>query len=161
MFEKAVEIVLETKRGSVSLLQRRLGIGYTRSSRLIDLMGISGIIGEHKGSMARDVAITEDDWSRMKELAESEAKSKGLAWPAGTAPEPALFEEPPSKEDSQPPPWEENSAVPPTPFTDDAQTVKQARAAKIARLQANKPKDALAAGKGFDPDNDFDEEGEA
>src|SRR5690606_34704359 len=38
LFDRAVEIVLETKRGSVSLLQRRLAIGYTRSSRLIDLM---------------------------------------------------------------------------------------------------------------------------
>ena len=44
LFERAVEIVLESRRGSVSLLQRRLAIGYTRSSRLIDLMGIAGII---------------------------------------------------------------------------------------------------------------------
>jgi len=79
LFPRAVEIVLETRRGSVSLLQRRLAIGYTRSSRLIDLMGIAGIISDHKGSVARDVLITEDDWSRMKQLAGEEAKAKGIA----------------------------------------------------------------------------------
>ncbi|MEL6797362.1 MAG: DNA translocase FtsK, partial [Planctomycetota bacterium] len=66
MFDRAVEIVLETKRGSVSLLQRRLAIGYTRASRLIDLMGIAGIIGEHKGSVAREVTISLEEWEAMK-----------------------------------------------------------------------------------------------
>ncbi len=69
LFPRAVEIVLETKRGSVSLLQRRLAIGYTRSSRLIDLMGIAGIISDHKGSVARDVLISEGEWEAMKKLA--------------------------------------------------------------------------------------------
>jgi S-DNA-T family DNA segregation ATPase FtsK/SpoIIIE len=78
MFNRAVEIVLETKRGSVSLLQRRLAIGYTRASRLVDLMGIAGIISDHKGSVARDVMITLDDWTRIKALAQEEAKAKGI-----------------------------------------------------------------------------------
>jgi len=78
MFNRAVEIVLETKRGSVSLLQRRLAIGYTRASRLVDLMGIAGIISDHKGSVARDVLITLDDWQRIKQLAQDEAKAKGI-----------------------------------------------------------------------------------
>lgn len=68
MFDRAVEIVLETKRGSVSLLQRRLAIGYTRASRLIDLMGIAGILSDHKGSVARDVQISIEEWGAMKEL---------------------------------------------------------------------------------------------
>ncbi|MDX2132346.1 MAG: DNA translocase FtsK [Planctomycetota bacterium] len=79
LFPRAVEIVLETRRGSVSLLQRRLAIGYTRASRLIDLMGIAGIISDHKGSVARDVLITIEDWDRMKQLAAEEARAKGLA----------------------------------------------------------------------------------
>ncbi|GAB4385444.1 MAG: DNA translocase FtsK [Phycisphaerales bacterium] len=69
LFDRAVEIVLETRRGSVSLLQRRLAIGYTRASRLIDLMGIAGIIGEHKGSVAREVLITPEEWEEMKRIA--------------------------------------------------------------------------------------------
>jgi S-DNA-T family DNA segregation ATPase FtsK/SpoIIIE len=72
MFHRAVEIVLETKRGSVSLLQRRLAIGYTRSSRLIDLMGIAGIISDHKGSVARDVLITLEEWQAMQSQAEAD-----------------------------------------------------------------------------------------
>jgi DNA segregation ATPase FtsK/SpoIIIE, S-DNA-T family len=81
LFERAVEIVLESRRGSVSLLQRRLAIGYTRSSRLIDLMGIAGIISDHKGSVARDVLISPEEWAAMKALAEEEARQKGIDWP--------------------------------------------------------------------------------
>jgi S-DNA-T family DNA segregation ATPase FtsK/SpoIIIE len=78
LFNRAVEIVLETKRGSVSLLQRRLAIGYTRASRLIDLMGIAGIISDHKGSVARDVLITIEDWQAIQRMAAEEAKAKGI-----------------------------------------------------------------------------------
>ncbi|MBL4808789.1 MAG: DNA translocase FtsK [Phycisphaerales bacterium] len=78
LFDRAVEIVLETKRGSVSLLQRRLAIGYTRASRLIDLMGISGIISAHNGSQARNVMISVEEWELMKEMAaEMEAEQRG------------------------------------------------------------------------------------
>src|SRR5690606_38269558 len=52
LFEEAVRVVLLTKRGSVSLLQRRLTIGYSRSSRLIEAMANSGILGEYMGSQA-------------------------------------------------------------------------------------------------------------
>jgi DNA segregation ATPase FtsK/SpoIIIE, S-DNA-T family len=72
IFDRAVEIVLETKRGSVSLLQRRLAIGYTRASRLIELMGQAGIIGEHKGSVAREVQMSLEEWEAMKQFAKAE-----------------------------------------------------------------------------------------
>jgi S-DNA-T family DNA segregation ATPase FtsK/SpoIIIE len=73
--------VLETKRGSVSLLQRRLAIGYTRASRLIDLMGIAGIIGEHKGSVAREVLISPEEWDAIKQMAEEMAAQQGMEYP--------------------------------------------------------------------------------
>ncbi len=73
LFDKAVEIIIESGRGSVSLLQRRLAIGYTRSSRLIELMGMAGIIGEHKGSVAREVLISQEEWSAMKAQAAADA----------------------------------------------------------------------------------------
>jgi S-DNA-T family DNA segregation ATPase FtsK/SpoIIIE len=92
LFERAVEIVLESRRGSVSLLQRRLAIGYTRSSRLVDLMGIAGIISDHKGSVARDVLITAEEWAMMKDMAKEEARVKGIAWPVkGKEEQGALF----------------------------------------------------------------------
>ncbi len=68
MFDKAVDILIETGRGSVSLLQRRLAIGYGRASRLVDQMSVAGILSDHKGSVAREVLITSDDWARMKEI---------------------------------------------------------------------------------------------
>jgi len=62
LFEQACRVVLETRRGSASLLQRRLQIGYTRASRLIDLMRAQGIIGEFKNSQAADVLMTAEDF---------------------------------------------------------------------------------------------------
>lgn len=74
LFDKAVEIMIESGRGSVSLLQRRLAIGYSRASRLVDQMGLAGILGEHKGSVARAVMITLEDWHRMRDLEEQVEK---------------------------------------------------------------------------------------
>ncbi len=71
LFDKAVEMIIESGRGSVSLLQRRLAIGYTRSSRLIEMMGEAGILGKHKGTVARDVVMTLEEWHAIKEMAES------------------------------------------------------------------------------------------
>jgi S-DNA-T family DNA segregation ATPase FtsK/SpoIIIE len=68
LFDQAVEIMIESGRGSVSLLQRRLAIGYSRASRLVDQMGQAGILGEHKGSVAREVILTLEDWHQMKAM---------------------------------------------------------------------------------------------
>jgi S-DNA-T family DNA segregation ATPase FtsK/SpoIIIE len=67
LYNQAIEIILENKRGSVSLLQRRLGIGYGRAARLIDQMAEDGLVGEYKGSQAREILITIDQWRAMKE----------------------------------------------------------------------------------------------
>ncbi len=66
LFDQAVDIVLETGRGSVSLLQRRLTIGYGRASRLIDQMYEAGIVGEYKGSQAREVVLSKDEWAAIR-----------------------------------------------------------------------------------------------
>ena len=66
LFEQAVKIVVESQRGSVSLLQRRLTIGYSRASRLVDQMGDAGIVGEHKGSQAREVLLTSEQWAALQ-----------------------------------------------------------------------------------------------
>jgi S-DNA-T family DNA segregation ATPase FtsK/SpoIIIE len=66
LFDQAVEIVLATQRGSVSLLQRRLQIGYSRASRIIDQMAEAGLLGDYKGSQARECLVTLDDWYSMK-----------------------------------------------------------------------------------------------
>jgi S-DNA-T family DNA segregation ATPase FtsK/SpoIIIE len=66
LFDQAVRIVLETKRGSVSLLQRKLSIGYARASRIIEMMAQAGILGEYKGSQAREVVVTLDEYEQMR-----------------------------------------------------------------------------------------------
>ena len=62
LFDEAVRVVLETKRGSVSLLQRRLSVGYARASRIIEMMAGAGILGEYKGSQAREVLMTLEEY---------------------------------------------------------------------------------------------------
>jgi S-DNA-T family DNA segregation ATPase FtsK/SpoIIIE len=70
LFEDAVRVVLESQRGSVSLLQRRLTIGYSRASRLIEEIADAGIIGEYKGSQAREVNMTLEEYEALKAQAE-------------------------------------------------------------------------------------------
>ena len=65
LFDEAVRVILKSRRGSASLLQRALGIGYTRASRLLDLMSAEGIVGDFKGSKAREVLMSLEDWERM------------------------------------------------------------------------------------------------
>jgi S-DNA-T family DNA segregation ATPase FtsK/SpoIIIE len=65
LFDESVRVVLETHRGSVSLLQRRLNVGYARASRIIEMMAAIGILGEYKGSQAREVLMTLDEYEQM------------------------------------------------------------------------------------------------
>jgi len=83
LFDDAVRIVLESKRGSVSLLQRRLSVGYARASRMIEQMAAMGILGEYKGSQAREVMIKPEDWERMSsEMEQVAAGGAGDGEPA-------------------------------------------------------------------------------
>ncbi len=66
LFDEAVKIILQTKRGSVSLLQRQFSIGYGRASRLIDQMAEAGLVGEYKGSQAREVLMTLQEYESIK-----------------------------------------------------------------------------------------------
>lgn len=67
LYNDAVEIVIREGRGSVSLLQRALGVGYGRGARLIDYMAEDGIVGEYNGSQAREVLYTIDEWEAAKQ----------------------------------------------------------------------------------------------
>jgi len=73
LFDDAVRVVLETRRGSVSLLQRRLTIGYSRASRLIEAMAAAGIVGSYKGSQAREALINLEEWEAMKAAQQADA----------------------------------------------------------------------------------------
>lgn len=72
LFDQAVEIIIQSGRGSVSLLQRRLTIGYSRASRLVDQMYDAGIVGEYKGSQAREVIMSKEDWDATRNARDRE-----------------------------------------------------------------------------------------
>ncbi len=67
MYDAAVEVIIREGRGSVSLLQRALGVGYGRGARLIDYMAEDGVVGMYAGSQAREVLVTMEEWEAKKE----------------------------------------------------------------------------------------------
>ena len=76
LFDQAVEIALASRRGSVSLLQRRLQIGYSRASRIVDQMADAGIWGDYKGSQARECLMTLEDWEAFKASVEADQSGR-------------------------------------------------------------------------------------
>ncbi len=70
LYESAIEVVLREGRGSCSLLQRALGIGYGRAARLVDYMAEDGIVGDHNGSSAREVLLTMEEWDAIQNASE-------------------------------------------------------------------------------------------
>jgi S-DNA-T family DNA segregation ATPase FtsK/SpoIIIE len=66
LYGQAVEVIIREQRGSVSLLQRALGIGYGRAARLVDFMAEDGIVGAYNGSNAREVLYTPEQWSALR-----------------------------------------------------------------------------------------------
>ena len=66
MLPAAVEVILETKQASVSMLQRRLKLGYARAARIVDEMEEKGIVGPFQGSKPRAILITKEEWEARK-----------------------------------------------------------------------------------------------
>jgi S-DNA-T family DNA segregation ATPase FtsK/SpoIIIE len=73
LYEPAIEIVIREGRGSCSLLQRALGIGYGRAARLIDFMAEDGIVGEFKSGSAREVLYSWEEWEALKNTGDGES----------------------------------------------------------------------------------------
>ena len=66
MLPAAVDVILETKQASVSMLQRRLKLGYARAARIVDEMEELGIVGSFQGSKPREILITQEQWEAMR-----------------------------------------------------------------------------------------------
>ena len=66
MVPAAVEVILETKQASVSMLQRRLKLGYARAARIVDEMEEKGIVGPFQGAKPREILITQEQWESMR-----------------------------------------------------------------------------------------------
>jgi len=66
MLPAAVDVILETGQASVSMLQRRLKLGYARAARIVDEMEEKGIVGPFQGSKPRAILITKEQWEAQK-----------------------------------------------------------------------------------------------
>lgn len=66
MLPQAADVVLETGMASVSMLQRRLKLGYARAARIMDSMEELGIVGPYAGSKPRNILLTKEQWEAMK-----------------------------------------------------------------------------------------------
>ena len=66
LIDAAAEVVVETGQASVSMLQRRLKLGYARAARLVDQLEEKGIVGPFEGSKPRQLLITREQWQEMK-----------------------------------------------------------------------------------------------
>ena len=67
MLPAAVDVILETGQASVSMLQRRLKLGYARAARIMDEMEERGIVGPFEGSKPRQLLITREQWQAIKD----------------------------------------------------------------------------------------------
>jgi len=67
MLPAAVDVILETGQASVSMLQRRLKLGYARAARIVDEMEEKGIVGPFQGSKPRSILITKEQWQARKD----------------------------------------------------------------------------------------------
>lgn len=67
LFYDAVTLIVETQQASVSLLQRKLKVGYARAARLVDQMEDRGFVGPFEGSKPREVRVTRDQWAMMQQ----------------------------------------------------------------------------------------------
>jgi len=66
MLPAAVDVILETGQASVSMLQRRLKLGYARAARIVDEMEEKGIVGPFQGAKPRSILITKEQWEARK-----------------------------------------------------------------------------------------------
>ncbi|HIR50211.1 MAG TPA: DNA translocase FtsK, partial [Candidatus Avoscillospira avicola] len=95
----AVDVILETGQASVSMLQRRLKLGYARAARIVDEMEEKGIVGPFEGSKPRQLLITKEQWQQMQ----------------GLTPEAPAADEPEAAEQPEDLPWDDRAAPPERP----------------------------------------------
>ena len=86
MLPAAVDVILETGQASVSMLQRRLKLGYARAARIVDEMEEKGIVGPFQGSKPRSILITKEQWELRKNGGEPEQMGFDDLEPAEEAP---------------------------------------------------------------------------
>jgi len=66
LYDEAVRVIMESNQASVSILQRRMRLGYTRAARIIDIMELEGLVGPYEGSKPRRILVDRQSW--LKDL---------------------------------------------------------------------------------------------
>ncbi len=134
LYVSAVDVIVREQRGSISLLQRMLGIGYGRAARLIDYMAEDGIVGPFKGyTQPREVFMSIETWEakqRISASADGGGASVGVAPVAAYAPRASteIPEDENDYEDEEDGPDDDVRAEAPTPENaayDDAETEEE------------------------------------
>jgi DNA segregation ATPase FtsK/SpoIIIE, S-DNA-T family len=87
LLDEAIRLVVQTETASVSMVQRRLRVGYTRAGRLIDMLERRGVISGYEGSKPRQVLITQADLARVLAPAGAEPASEPVAVDADVDPQ--------------------------------------------------------------------------
>jgi DNA segregation ATPase FtsK/SpoIIIE, S-DNA-T family len=85
LYEEAVTLVVREQRGSTSMLQQKMGIGYGRAARLIDFMAEDGYLGPYNGSKAREVLLTEAQWEAIRSGNYGDNSDREYAQPANSS----------------------------------------------------------------------------
>ena len=87
MLPAAVDVILETGQASVSMLQRRLKLGYARAARIVDEMEEKGIVGPFVGSKPRAILVTKEQWEQMRSGQSSQIGFEDLEDPENDFPD--------------------------------------------------------------------------
>ena len=74
LYDEAVRVIMESNQASVSILQRRMRLGYTRAARIIDFMELEGLVGPYEGSKPRRILVDRQSW--LKDLTGANEKEK-------------------------------------------------------------------------------------
>ncbi|MDD5595050.1 MAG: DNA translocase FtsK [Candidatus Omnitrophica bacterium] len=74
LFDQAVRVIMESNQASVSILQRRMRLGYTRAARIIDMMEVEGLVGPFEGSKPRKILVDREAWLEQEK---SEMQKQG------------------------------------------------------------------------------------
>ena len=75
LYREAVEVILGQQRGSATLLQRALSVGYTRATRLLEMMEEDGLVGPFVGSKSREVMMTVEEWKEREAAVAAELEA--------------------------------------------------------------------------------------
>jgi len=72
IYDEAVRVIMESNQASVSILQRRLRLGYTRAARIIDMMEQEGMVGPFEGSRPRKILVDRSMWLEKEVMPKGE-----------------------------------------------------------------------------------------